>query len=140
VQDRNCAYEEGIDKGINKRGKLSPIERRDWIQSQTGHATGNRSKLNILGGNPGDPVEVRHRLDDVVGEPEVGEHGGETVHAPTYSGDLPAVDHVIGLGVEGTAESNSRQAGRPDSLGWVDEEPTGQASEAIANEVCGEGD
>ena len=78
-------------------------------------------------------------MDDVVGEPEVDEHGGETVHEPFHLGDLPAVDDVIGLGVEGTVKGNDRQVTRPDRLGWVNEEPTGYASEAVADEVCGEG-
>ena len=121
----NYTYEEGGGKRINIHNKLIPIERGDWVQSQTGPATGNRSELNVLGGNPGNPVEARHRLDDVVGEPEVDEHGGETVHEPFHPGDLPAVDDVIGLGVEGTVKGNGHQVSRPDRLGWVNEEPTG---------------
>ena len=125
TRGRNCTYEEGANKGINNRRNLIPIERGGRVQSKTRHATGNRSELNILGGNPGDPIEVRHRLNDVVGEPEVYEHCGETVHEPSHSGDRPAVDHVIRLGVEGTVKSNRRQVCRPNRLGWVDEETTG---------------
>ena len=125
TRERNRTYEEGTDKGISNRNKLIPIEGRGRIQSQTGHATRNRSELNILGGNPCNPVEVRHRLDDVVGEPEIDEHGNETVHEPSRSGDRPAVDRVIELGVEGTVNGNSRQVDGPDDPGWVDEEPTG---------------
>ena len=79
---------------MNSRNGLIPIERRSRIQSLTGHATGDRSELNVLGGKPGDPVEVRYRLDDVVEEPEVDGHGSETVYEPSIpnSGDRPAVD------------------------------------------------
>ena len=120
----NGTYEEGIDKRIGEYNKLVPIEGGDGVQPQTGDATGDRSELDILWGDPGDPVEVRHRLDDVVGEPEVDEHGGETVHEPSHSRDRPAIDHVIGPGMEGTVKGDYRQVGRPDSLGRVDEEPT----------------
>ena len=84
TRGRKCTYEEGIDKRIGNHNKLVPIECGERIQSQTGHATGNRSKLEVIGGNPSDPVEVRHRLEDIVGEPEVDEHSGETVHEPFH--------------------------------------------------------
>ena len=136
TRGRSYAYEEGGDDRITQ---LIPVERRERVQPRTGPATGDRSELNIVGGNPGNPAEVRHRLDDVSGEPIVDEHGCETIHEPSHSGDRPAVDHFIGLGVEGTVKGNDPQVGRPDSIGWVDEEPTSYASETVAHEVCGEG-
>ena len=118
-------YEEGANKGVSDHNKLVPIEGREWVQSQTGHATSNCSELDVIWGNPSDPVEVRHRLDDIVGEPEVDEHGGETVHEPPHPGYCPAIDYIIGFCVKGTVEGNSRQVGGPDSLRRVDEKSTG---------------
>ena len=117
-------YEEGTDKRIGDHNKLVPIKGGERIQSQTGHATGNCTELGVMRGNPSDPVEVRHRLYDVVGEPEVDEHGGKTVHEPPHPGHCPAIDHTISFCVKGTIESNGRQVGGPDSLGRVDEEST----------------
>jgi len=94
-EEKKGTYEEGTDKGIGDRNKLVPIKGGERVQSQTGHATSNCSKLDVIWGNPSDPVEVRHRLHDVVGEPEVDEHGGETIHEPPHPGHCPAVDHVI---------------------------------------------
>ena len=125
TRGRNCAYKEGIDKWIGHRSNDVPIEGGEGVQPQTGYAAGNRSEFNVLRGNPSDPVEVRHRLEDVVGEPEVDEHGDKTVREPPHPGDRPAVDYVVGLSVEGAVEGNSRQVGGPDSLGRIDKESTG---------------
>jgi hypothetical protein len=37
------------------------------------------SDVDVVGRDPHNPVKVRERLEDVVGEPEVDEHGGEAV-------------------------------------------------------------
>jgi len=78
----SCAYEERIYEGVGKYNKLVPIEGGQGVQSQACHAPGNCCELGIPRRNPGDPVEVRQRLDDVVGEPEVDEHSDKTVHEP----------------------------------------------------------
>ena len=53
-----CTYEERIDKGISNHNKLIPIEGGERVQSQTSYTTSNRRELDVLGGDPGDPVEV----------------------------------------------------------------------------------
>ena len=125
TRGRNGTYEEGINEGIGKYNELIPIQGGEGVQSQPSYATGNCSKLNVIWGNPSDPVEVRHRLEDVVREPEVDEHGSEAVHEPPHPGDCPAVDRVVGPDMEGTVEGNSCQVDGPDSLGRIDEESTG---------------
>ena len=125
TRGKKGTYEEGTDKGIGDHNKLVPIKGGERVQSQTGHATSNCTELGVMRGNPSDPVEVRHRLHDVVGKPEVDEHGGKTVHEPPHPGYCPAIDHIISFCVEGTIEGNGRQVGGPDSLGRVDEESTG---------------
>ena len=125
MRGRNGAYEEGADKGISNYNKLVPIKGGEGVQSQTGHTTSNCGELDALRSDPSDPVEIRHCLEDIVGKPEIDEHSGETVREPPHPGDRPAVDHLVGLSVEGAVEGDGRQVGRPDSPGWVDEEPTG---------------
>ena len=78
-------------------------------------------------------------MEDVTGEPEVGEHDDETIHEPPHPRNCPAVDHIVGLNVEGTVEGNSGQVGGPDGLRWIDEESTGQPSETVTDKVSGEG-
>jgi len=74
-------------------------------------------------------------LDDVIGEPEVDEHGGETIHEPSHPGDCPAVDYFVGLRVKCTVQGDDRQISGPDSLRRIDEEPPCHSSDTIANEV-----
>src|SRR5882757_8854737 len=102
--ERNGAYEERTDKGIVGHSKLVPIEGGKGIQSQAGYAAGDRSKLDVLWSNPGDPIEVSHCLDDIVGEPEVDEHGDKTVHEPSHPGYRPSIGCIVGSVVEGTVE------------------------------------
>ena len=103
----NDTHEKWIDKGVTKHNKLVPVEGGQGIQSQASHATGNCSELDILRGNPSDPVKVRHRLQDVVGEPEIDEHGCEAVYEPPHPGGCPTIHDIAGLGVEGAVEGNS---------------------------------
>ena len=42
------------------------------VQTQLGRATGERSELDVLRGDLSDPAEVRHRSEDIIGEPEAG--------------------------------------------------------------------
>ena len=139
TRGRNCTYEEWINKGVSDHNKLVPIECVDGIQSKTIYAAGNRSKLDVLRRNPSDPVEVRHRLKDVVGEPEVDKHGDEAVREPPHSGDCPAISNAIGLGVECAVEGDGCQVGGPDRLGRIDEESTGETGKTISDKVCGQG-
>ena len=125
TRGRNRTYEEWIDQGISEHNKLIPIECRNGVQSQTIHATGNRSELGILWSDPGDPVKVRHRLYDVTREPEIDGHGSETIHEPPHPGNRPAIDDAVGLSMEGSVEGDSCQVGGPDGLGRIDEEPSG---------------
>ena len=136
---RNDTYEEGIDQRISNHSKLIPIKSGERVKSQAGHTTSNRSEFGVLRGNPSYPVKVRHRLEDVVGEQEVDEHGDETVHEPPHPGDCPTVYCIVGFGMKGAAESNDRQVGGPDSMGRVDEKSTGEAGETVTYEVDGEG-
>ena len=78
-------------------------------------------------------------MEDVVGEPEIDEHGDKAAHEPPHSRDYPAVSYIVGFGMEGAVEGNSCQVGGPDSLGRIDEESTGQAGETITYKVDGEG-
>ena len=55
---RKSTYEEGADEGISDHTELVPIEGREGVQSQTGYAARNRGELDILRGNPSDPVEI----------------------------------------------------------------------------------
>ena len=117
---------------------MVPIESGEGIQSKPGHAASNRSELDVLRGDPTDPTEVRHRLDDIAGEPEVDEHGDETVHEPPHPRNRPTVDYVVSFVVECVVEGDDCQVAGPDSLGRIDEESAGQTSETVPNEVGGE--
>ena len=125
TRGRTGTYEEGVDKRVNKHNELVPIESGKRIKSKPVHATGNRSEFDVIWGNPSDPIEVRHRLQDIAGEPEVDEHCGEAVHEPPHSRDRPSVGCIVGLGVEGAVECDRCQVGGPDSLGRINEEPAG---------------
>ena len=129
----NDTCKEWGDKGVSNHDELVPIEGGERVQSQTGHAASNRGELDVLRSDPSNPIEVRHCLGDVIGEPEIDEHGGEAIHEPSHPGNHPAVGCIVGLGVEGTIEGNDGQVGGPDSLGRVDEESTRQAGEAVPN-------
>ena len=106
AQGRSRTYEEGIDERASNYSKLIPIESGEGIQSKPGHAASNRSELDVLRGDPTDPTEVRHRLDDIAGEPEVDEHGDETVHEPPHPRNRPTADYVIGFVVECVVEGD----------------------------------
>ena len=93
---------EGVDEGVYDGGKLIPVPGRDGVEAKTATAASQRSQHDITRGNPGNPVEIRHGLGDVVGEPEVDKHGAEAVHEPPHPRDGPAINWVVGLGVEGT--------------------------------------
>ena len=62
-------------------------------------------------------VEIRHRLEGVIGKPEVNKHGRETIHEPPHPGNRPTVDDIVGLGAEWVVEGDSRQVGGPDRQG-----------------------
>lgn len=74
----------------------------DGVEAKTTNTAGNYSQVDIIRGDPCHPVEVGHGLNNVVGEPEVDEHGTKAVHEPPHSRDGPAVYDLVGLGVEGT--------------------------------------
>ena len=78
-------------------------------------------------------------MEDVVGKPEIDEHGNETVHEPPDPRNPPAIDGIVGLDVEGAVEGNSCQGSGPDSLGRVDQESTGETGKTVTNEVRREG-
>ena len=70
---------EGVDEGVSIGGKLIPVPCGDGVEAKTATAASNRSQDDIIRGNPGNPVEIGHNLDEIVGEPEVDKHGAEAV-------------------------------------------------------------
>lgn len=95
TKHQDWTYEEGSNNGIVIYNHLIPIERGNWVESQTSNRAGNGSQGNILWCDPGHPVEVTQRLKNVagrrqktelaraetnsLGEPEVNEHATEAV-------------------------------------------------------------
>lgn len=130
---------EGIDEGVTSNNALIPIPSGERVQSQTTVSTGNRSQVDVVGSDPGSPVEVGHSSDEVVGEPEVYEHGAEAVSEPPHPRNLPAIGWSVGFGVESPVERDCGQVSRPDSAGWVHKETAGEAGETVTDEISREG-
>ena len=95
---------EGVDEGVSRDSKLVPVPSREGVEAEATYGAGNGSHVDIVRGDPGNPVEVGCGLNDVVGEPEVDEHGAEAVHEPPHPRGGPAIDRVVGLGVKGTLQ------------------------------------
>ena len=91
---------EGVDEGVSSDSKLIPVPGGEGVETKSTNTASNRGQVDVFRGDPGHPVEVGHGLDDVVGEPEIDEHGTETVHEPSHPRDGPAVSWLVGLGVE----------------------------------------
>jgi hypothetical protein len=97
---------EWADKRITCDSELVPVPGGEGVETKTADTTGYRSQLDIIGGDPGHPVEIGHGLNDVVGEPKVDEHGNKAVHEPSHPRDSPPVSDLVGLGMEGTLGDN----------------------------------
>ena len=99
------AIERG-DQRVACDGKLVPVQGGDGVEADTADTTSYCSQVDVVRGDPGHPVEIRHSLNDVVGEPEVDEHGSKAVHEPPHPRDCPSVDDLVDLGVESTLCDN----------------------------------
>ena len=86
---------EGVDQRVCKGSKLVPIPGGEGIEAKTANTASDCSQVDVIRSDPGHPVEVGHGLDDVVGEPEVDEHGTKAVHEPPYPRDRPAVSGFV---------------------------------------------
>ena len=82
---------EGVDERVTRHNALVPIPGGERVQSQTTVGAGDSSQVDVLGSDPGGPVEVGHGSDEVVGEPEVDEHGDEAVCEPPHPGHTPSI-------------------------------------------------
>lgn len=97
---------EWADERVACDSELVPIPGGEGINAKTAETAGNRSQLDIIGGDPGHPVEIGHGLNDVVWEPEVDEHGRKAVHEPPHLRDGPSVNDLVGLCMEGALCNN----------------------------------
>ena len=93
---------EGVDEGVSSDSKLVPVPGRERVEAETAYSASDSGYVDIIRSNPRYPVEVGYGLNDVVGEPEVDEHGAEAIHEPPHPRDCPAVGRLVGLGVEST--------------------------------------
>ena len=93
---------EGVDEGVSGDGKLVPVPGREGVETKTANSAGNCSQADVVRGDPGHPVEVGRRLNDVVWEPEVDKHSAEAIHEPPHPRDGPTVNGLVRLHVEGT--------------------------------------
>ena len=93
---------EGVDKWVSGDGKLVPVPGWEGVETKAADSAGDSSQGDVIRGDPGHPVEVGHGHNNVVGEPEVDEHGAKTVKEPPHPRDGPTVDGLIDLGMEGT--------------------------------------
>ena len=130
---------EGIDQRIASNGALVPIPCGERVQTQTTVSTGNGCQVNVIGSDPGCPIEVGHGGDEVVRKPEVDEHGDEAVGEPPHPGNPPTVGRSVGSRVEGPIECDGGQVRGPNGAGWVHEEAAGETSEAVTDKIGREG-
>ena len=96
--------------------------------------------MDVVGSDPGGPVEVRHGSDEVVGEPEVDEHRDETVAEPPHPRHCPSVRGSVCPRVEGLIQRDRSQVRGPDGARGVHEETTSKTGETVTDEVGGQGD
>jgi hypothetical protein len=59
---------ERVDEWVCGKGKLAPVPGREGVETKTANTTSNCSQVDVVRGNPGDPVEVGHGLNDVAGK------------------------------------------------------------------------
>lgn len=97
---------EWADEGVPCDGKLVPVPGGNGVEAKAADTASDRSQVDVIRGDPGHPVEIGQGLDNVVGKPEVDEHGGKTVHEPSHPRDDPSVNDLVVLCVEGTLYDN----------------------------------
>jgi hypothetical protein len=147
---------EGVNEGVYKIGKLGPVPGREGVEAETANTTSNCGQVDVVRGDPGHPVEVRHGLNDVAWEPEVDEHRTKTIYEPLHPRDRPAVNDSVGLGMEGSLrrmrsrnlsrtpeiahtyiKRDSGQVGWPNGTRWVYEELPSKAGETVSDKTGG---
>lgn len=95
----------------------------------------NGVQLDVIGGNPSHPGEVRQESRNVVGEPEVDEHSSKCVEEESELGYLPSVGDRVKLGVERIVQGNCSQIAWPDSSRGIDKESPRETSETIPDKL-----
>ena len=141
---------EGTEEGNHER--VSGIEEQDVpvesgprVETETVLEAGDVAENHVVGGNPRKPAKGAKSNEDVVGEPEVDEHGQSGVQEEGVAGHgehlLEGAKHRhVCLGVEGIVESNGDERGGPDAVAGINEETASQAGHAVTDQVGGEGD
>lgn len=121
---------------IRGRGDI-PIECGDGVeQAQSERRTGDDCEGNILGRNPGHPVEGRQGGEQVPGNPVVEEHANGTDVEELVTRNCPSVDVLPGLWPsKRPVHSNGRQNRRPQCLDGIDAEPAEVSCETHTHEL-----
>ena len=100
-----------------------PIEGGEWTESHTSVEASDHAERIVLGGDPSHPVEAMKGLEQLVGQPEVDEHGAKRQEEEVISGQLPSVDDLLGLGYDqSSVECEGRKHTGPDGVDWEDDQ------------------
>ena len=102
------------------------IPRRNWVKAETTVCSGNDSQSLVLRRDPTHPTEQSKSDKELIRDPVVDQEYGTREDKGSISRNLPSIDlfsSIVGID-KSSIQSQSRQSGWPDSLGWVDDQST----------------
>ena len=126
-----------------------PVKRRPRVEhAQPVSEAGQNVEVEVVGRNPRHPAEEGEGLKEVVREPEVDEHGGERPQEELVARhpedhlerSLDGARSTRVVIVQRRVEGNGHKRRRPHTVGWIHDESSCQARQAVTNKVGGQGD
>lgn len=147
-EDAEETVERAVERNHERVGRVPkqnvPVKGRERVDAQAMVDAGDDVEVAVVGGDPGQPVEPRQGSEDVVGEPKPDKHGAKHEVEKLDARNLPllakgALDRGIGFVVKSLVEGNGDERSRPHAVRRIDEKAATDASHAVANKVCGQG-